>query len=87
MDDINTTEGRKKKAASRHDDTMAEHIWLFLNKTKWKPAESDQQGITWIELFIRYTLAGGEVQEPEKTDDIAFQRLKSTQGLERFKRS
>ena len=34
-----------KKGANEHEGMMAEHIWLFRNKTKWKPAENTQQGI------------------------------------------
>ena len=49
----------KRFATASKYTNKAEHVQNFLAATKFKVTANDEQGISWIELYTLYKLAGG----------------------------
>ena len=52
----------KKRKAIKEEINVERQVWAFFAATKWAPAEASRQGVTWLELYIRYALDGGQMQ-------------------------
>ena len=48
-----------RKKALKEEISIERQIWVFLATTRWAPAPPCHQGITWLELYVRYTQVGG----------------------------
>ena len=63
-----------------HDATNFWRIWRFIRLSTWKPAPSDQNGSSWIELYARFQAMGGYiVQSNASISSIAPKHVFSRQ--------
>ena len=51
-----------------HCQTQYEEVHVFLSKRKWAPVsnEAEVSGVTWIELFVLFDLAGERTEEGQR---------------------
>lgn len=57
--------------------------WFF-EHTRWAMLKGEDQGATWIELFLGFTLAGGRFGEDKDENELYAKKLTSTQALTKF---
>ena len=48
------------------EDRYTGKVTSFLSELRWQKEESDEGGITWIELYALYSIHGGSQDEDER---------------------
>ena len=74
---------RKRKAAKEEID-VERQVWAFFASTRWAPAEAGEQGVTWLELYIRYALDGGQTQTEWEKEQASGKDLSKREAVKRF---
>ena len=64
----------------------AESVWTFRKVTSWSKMPPHLPGVSWLELFIRYTQVGGYVQAKEELEGKFTSRILAKSAFENFRR-
>ena len=64
---------------------LQKNIWTFINLTRWEAVAPGAQGASWVEIFVRYILAGGFIYTADPDSRLHTLIFSVGEGLHRFR--
>ena len=78
-----------KTGKAKEEGRFEEAIHIFIERTKWAMPDEEadpEAGVTWLELFVRYTQEGGYIQQDLLESEYFETRITTREAYDSFRR-